>query len=100
MVESTSEGASAHILRTPLYALHRELGARMCPFAGWDMPISFPSGIVAEHLHTRQKASLFDVSHMGQALVAGRNAASALEALMPADLRDLAPGRSRYTFLL
>jgi aminomethyltransferase len=100
MIESTSEGAGAHLLRTPLYALHRELGARMCPFAGWDMPISFSSGIVAEHLHTRRKASLFDVSHMGQALVAGRNATIALEALTPADLRDLPPGRARYTFLL
>jgi aminomethyltransferase len=100
MVEPSSEGASAHLQRTPLHGLHRELGARMCPFAGWDMPVSYPPGIVAEHLHTRAKASLFDVSHMGQALVAGRRAAALLEALAPVDLRDLAVGRARYTFLL
>ena len=57
------------ILLTPLHALHIELGARMAPFAGYDMPIQFPAGVLAEHLHTRKAAGLFDVSHMGQALL-------------------------------
>ena len=57
--------------KTPLDALHRELGARMVPFAGYDMPVQYPEGIIAEHLHTRGKAGLFDVSHMGQLLLEG-----------------------------
>ena len=89
--------------KTPLHALHVELGARMALFAGYDMPIQYPSGVLAEHLHTRKAAGLFDVSHMGQALIEGpdhaRNAAF-LETLCPADLVNLAPGRQRYTQLL
>ena len=57
--------------KTPLHALHVELGARMAPFAGYDMPIQYPAGVLAEHLHTRKAAGLFDVSHMGQALIEG-----------------------------
>ena len=57
--------------RTPLYQLHRSLGARMVPFAGYEMPVQYPTGILAEHLHTRAQAGLFDVSHMGQAFLAG-----------------------------
>ena len=75
-------------MRTPLYALHVELGARMAPFAGYDMPIQYPPGILAEHLHTRADAGLFDVSHMGQAWLDGpdhETTARALEALCPAD---------------
>jgi aminomethyltransferase len=90
-------------LRTPLYALHLELGARMAPFAGYDMPIQYRSGILAEHLHTRSRAGLFDVSHMGQAFLDGPNhetVARALEALCPADLVALAPGRQRYSQFL
>jgi aminomethyltransferase len=91
------------ILKTPLHALHVELGARMAPFAGYDMPIHYRSGVLAEHLHTRSAAGLFDVSHMGQALIQGRDHATVaafLETLCPADLVNLAPGRQRYTQLL
>ncbi|HEY1864206.1 MAG TPA: glycine cleavage system aminomethyltransferase GcvT [Roseiarcus sp.] len=90
-------------LKTPLHALHIELGARMAPFAGYDMPINYPAGVLAEHLHTRKGAGLFDVSHMGQALIeAADHAAVAgfLESLCPADFLSLAPGRQRYTQLL
>jgi aminomethyltransferase len=89
--------------KTPLHALHVELGARMSPFAGYDMPIQYRSGVLAEHLHTRKAAGLFDVSHMGQALIQGGDhatVASFLESLCPADLLDLRPGRQRYTQLL
>jgi aminomethyltransferase len=90
-------------LRTPLHALHVEFGARMGPFAGYDMPIQFASGILAEHLHTRARAGLFDVSHMGQAELVGSDhatVAAALERLCPADFLGLAPGRQRYSQLL
>lgn len=86
------------VLRTPLHALHVELGARMTPFAGYDMPLQY-AGIIAEHLHTRAKASLFDVSHMGQAELTGPDAAAALETLVPGDLLGLADGAIRYTML-
>ena len=89
--------------KTPLHALHVELGARMSPFAGYDMPIQYPAGVLAEHLHTRQAAGLFDVSHMGQALIESSDhtaVASFLESLCPADFLNLAPGRQRYTQLL
>jgi len=91
------------ILRTPLHALHVSLGARMVPFAGYEMPVQYPSGIVAEHLHTRAAAGLFDVSHMGQAVITGPDYAAcahALEKLCPADFLNLAPGRQRYSQLL
>lgn len=71
----------------------------MVPFAGYELPVRFPAGILAEHLHTRAAASLFDVSHMGQAALRGRDPAAALEALVPGDIRGLAPGRMRYTML-
>jgi aminomethyltransferase len=85
--------------RTPLAALHEALGGRMIEFAGWHLPVRYPAGIIAEHLHTRASASLFDVSHMGQLRVRGAGAAAALEALMPSDLQALAPGRMRYALL-
>jgi aminomethyltransferase len=84
--------------RTPLHGLHVELGARTVPFAGYEMPVQYPSGILAEHRHTRAQASLFDVSHMGQARLHGRDPAGALEALVPVDLKSLAFGRQRYAF--
>jgi len=87
------------LLETPLAALHRALGARMVPFAGHAMPVQYPAGIIAEHLHCRSAAALFDVSHMGQAELAGDGAAAALEALTPADIRGLKPGRQRYGLL-
>jgi len=85
---------------TPLDALHRELGAKMVPFAGYDMPVQYPAGVLAEHVHTRTAASLFDVSHMGQFTLYGPDAAKVLEALTPGDFRGLAEGRQRYTLLL
>ncbi len=85
--------------QTPLDSLHRELGAKMVPFAGYDMPVQYPSGVLAEHKHTRTAAGLFDVSHMGQVRITGDDPASALERLVPADLQGLAPGRMRYTML-
>jgi aminomethyltransferase len=86
-----------------LHALHLELGARMVPFAGYDMPVNYPGGIIVEHLHTRSAAGLFDVSHMGQAILHGPDhatTAGALERLCPADIASLAPGRQRYTQFL
>src|SRR5271163_5365022 len=90
-------------LRTPLYPLHLEFGARFTPFAGYEMPVQYRSGILAEHLHTRSQAGLFDVSHMGQAYLEGPSyqaAAAALERLCAADLIGLPPGRQRYSQLL
>jgi aminomethyltransferase len=95
--------SSAPLKRTPLYDLHVALGAKMVAFAGFEMPLQYGPGILKEHLHTRAKAGLFDVSHMGQAVVLGPNhqaAALALEALVPADILNLAPGQQRYTQLL
>lgn len=85
------------LLRTPLHALHVELGARMVPFAGYDMPVQYPAGVLKEHLHTRAGAGLFDVSHMGQVRLRGDDPAKALEALVPGDIQGLAEGRIRYT---
>ena len=90
-------------LKTPLYDLHVELGGRMVPFAGYAMPVQYPLGIMKEHLHTREAAGLFDVSHMGQALLKstdGSDPAEALETLVPGNITGLAPGRMRYTLLL
>ncbi|MCI8209572.1 glycine cleavage system protein T [Pseudomonas sp. S25] len=84
------------LLTTPLHALHRELGAKMVPFAGYDMPVQYPAGVMKEHLHTREKAGLFDVSHMGQIRLTGADAAKALEALVPVDIIDLPVGMQRY----
>jgi aminomethyltransferase len=84
----------------PLHALHVALGARMVPFAGYEMPVQYKTGIIAEHLHTRAKAGLFDVSHMGQIALRGAGAVDALETLVPGDLAALPPGRMRYTLLL
>jgi aminomethyltransferase len=88
---------------TPLDAEHRALGARMVPFAGYSMPVQYKDGIIAEHMHTRAAAGLFDVSHMGQAFLVGPDhaaTAAALEALTPGDFRGLGLGRQRYTLLL
>src|SRR5262249_27967080 len=88
--------------KTALHGLHLQLGARMVPFAGYAMPVQYPSGIIKEHLHTRAAAGLFDVSHMGQIALRPRSgriedAARALERIVPADVIGLAPGRQRYT---
>ena len=83
--------------KTPLHALHVELGGRMVPFAGYDMPVQFPTGILTEHNWTREKAGLFDVSHMGQARLWGADADKAMEKLVPGNLTGLALTRIRYT---
>ena len=83
--------------RTPLYDRHIALGGRMTPFAGYELPVNYRDGILAEHLFTREKAGLFDVSHMGQALLSGPEAARRLESLVPGDILALAPGRTRYS---
>ncbi|HYB09414.1 MAG TPA: glycine cleavage system aminomethyltransferase GcvT [Alphaproteobacteria bacterium] len=83
--------------RTPLFDLHVSLGAKMVPFAGYEMPVQYPSGIMAEHNQTRVAAGLFDVSHMGQVRISGKDAATALERLVPGDIVGLAPFRQRYT---
>jgi aminomethyltransferase len=84
--------------KSPLDALHRELGAKMVPFAGYEMPLQY-HGIIAEHLHARSQAALFDVSHMGQAIVRGDGASEALERLVVADLQGMAAGTQRYTLM-
>jgi aminomethyltransferase len=86
--------------KTPLHALHLELGARMVPFAGYTMPVQYPAGLMAEHHHTRASAGLFDVSHMGQLRLVGPDAAAAFETLMPVDVIDLPVGKQRYGLLL
>ena len=88
---------------TPLFALHRELGAKLVPFAGYEMPLQYANGIVKEHTHVRSAAGFFDVSHMGQARLTAPDfgaAAAALERLVPGDIAGLKPGRLRYTQLL
>ena len=91
---------SGPLKRTPLHSLHQELGARLVPFAGYEMPVQYPTGILAEHAHTRSAAGLFDVSHMGQVRLTakpGHSAAKALETLVPGDIAGLLPGQQRYT---
>ena len=81
---------------TALFKLHEELGAKLVPFAAYSMPVSYPEGIIQEHLHTRSQAGLFDVSHMGQLIISGEGTTAALEKLMPVDLETLEPGRQTY----
>ena len=88
------------LLKTPLHALHTELGARLVPFAGYEMPVQYAGGLIAEHRHTREAAGLFDVSHMGQLRLVGADAAAALETLMPVDVLGLGVDRQRYGLLL
>jgi aminomethyltransferase len=87
--------------RTPLHALHVSLGAKMVPFAGYEMPVQYATGVLREHLHTRSSAGLFDVSHMGQIILRAKSgriadASRALEGLVPQDILGIAPGRQRY----
>jgi len=102
MMEHPTSAAPA-LKHTPLHALHLESGARMGPFAGYDMPIQYALGVMKEHLHTRVAAGLFDVSHMGQIALrplSGRiaDAAQALERLVPVDVLGLRLARQRYAF--
>lgn len=90
--------------KTPLHAMHLEAGARMVPFAGYEMPVQFAAGVLKEHLHTREAAGLFDVSHMGQVEIRPKDgrpetAAAALETLVPSSVLGLKPGRQRYSLL-
>jgi aminomethyltransferase len=94
---------TAALKKTPLHALHLSLGARMVPFAGYDMPVQYPAGVMKEHLQTRTAAGLFDVSHMGQVIIKAKSgryedAALALESLVPVDILGLSEGRQRYGF--
>ena len=89
----------AELKRTPLYDLHVELGAKMVPFAGYEMPVQYPLGVMKEHLHTREQTGLFDVSHMGQVLLSAgswEKVATAFETLVPMDVLGLEDGRQRY----
>lgn len=102
MSVKAAKESSVALKRTPLHALHSALGARMAPFAGYEMPLNYEAGVLKEHRHTRAAASLFDASHMGQILLRARSgvladAAHALERLVPADIVGLAPGRQCYT---
>ncbi|WP_293265350.1 glycine cleavage system aminomethyltransferase GcvT [Neptunomonas sp.] len=91
-----AEIQSGNLNKTALFDLHVELGAKMVPFAGFEMPVQYPLGVKKEHLHTRTQAGLFDVSHMGQVKLTGANAAAALETLVPVDIIDLPVGKQRY----
>ena len=95
-----TDESGTNLKETPLTPLHRSLGAKMVPFAGYTMPVQFPAGVLKEHLHTRAAAGLFDVSHMGQVQLRGDGVARALEALVPGDIERLGEGRMRYTLLL
>lgn len=87
-------------INLPLAGLHAELGGKMVPFAGYSMAVQYPAGVMAEHLHVRAKAGLFDVSHMGQVVVRGPDAAQALERVLPVNVMGLAEGRQRYGLLM
>ena len=98
-----ADPAAAPLKRTPLYDLHVAAGAKMVPFAGYEMPVQYPMGVLKEHLWTREKAGLFDVAHMGLCFLQGpdhETTARALETMVPADLVSLVPGQQRYTQLL
>lgn len=98
-----AETIDAPLRITPLHALHLALGAKMVGFAGYAMPVNYPAGILKEHLHTREQAGLFDVSHMGQAMLSalpGIDIAAAFETLVPGAIAELKPGQMRYTTLL
>ncbi|HEX3665216.1 MAG TPA: glycine cleavage system aminomethyltransferase GcvT [Rhizomicrobium sp.] len=92
--------ATESLRQTPLHALHVELGAKMVPFSGYEMPVQYPAGVLKEHLHTRASAGLFDVSHMGQAFLSGGDPGKALERVTPADVIGLKEGMQRYGLLL
>src|SRR5258708_4461164 len=98
---SLDSSPDSSLKRTPLHALHLGCGGKMVPFAGYDMPVQYGTGVLKEHLHTRTAAGLFDVSHMGQIALRPKSgkvedAALALERLVPQDILGVAPGRHRY----
>lgn len=98
MANNGESAVAAEPKQTPLYNLHRELGGKVVDFAGYALPVQYPAGIMAEHQHARQAAALFDVSHMGQLRLEGADRVAALEAMVPADIAGLAPGRQRYSY--
>jgi len=97
-VDSAPPIAPPATKRTALHSLHEELGGKMVDFAGWEMPLQYGEGIMAEHKQCREQSALFDVSHMGQLELRGPEAAAALEKLVPADIINLSKGQCRYTF--
>jgi len=101
-LDNTARQTADALLKTPLWQLHKDMGGKMVGFAGYDMPVQYEGmGVLKEHLHTRQAAGLFDVSHMGQALLAGASdPAKALEKIVPGDIIGLEAGKTRYTVLL
>ncbi len=94
-----NKSVTGSLKTTALAALHEQLGAKMVPFAGYAMPLQYGGGIIDEHVHTRTHASLFDISHMGQIVIEGADAASSMEALVPGDITGLKAGAMRYTLL-
>src|ERR1700747_1379657 len=91
--------ATASLKKTPLHARHRASGARMVPFSGWDMPVEY-AGIVSEHLAVRERAGLFDVSHMGEIEIAGKDALAAVQRISSNDASKLTVGQAQYSGLL
>src|SRR5687767_1280215 len=91
-----TDAPATDLLRTPLYDLHVELGAKMVPFAGYAMPVNYPGGIFVEHRQFRENAAQLDVSHMGQLRLVGSDAAAALETLVPMDVVGMEVGKKRY----
>jgi aminomethyltransferase len=100
MMAATKEAAHEKVRRTSLYEWHVAQGAKMVPFAGYDMPVQYPTGIIAEHNHTREKAGLFDVSHMGQIMLHGTETVTKFQKFIPNNALNLKPGQMRYTVLL
>src|SRR5579859_7436380 len=96
---SSQEAPAGERLRTPLYAVHRRLGARMVDFAGWDMPVQYPSGILAEHLAVRSGCGLFDLSHMGRVYVRGVDALPLAQECCTRDLSRVRPGEAAYSVM-
>src|ERR1700704_4281805 len=94
---SSPEAASAPLLHTPLHAVHRRLGARMVDFAGWDMPVQYPTGILAEHLAVRSACGLFDLSHMGRVFLSGEDALALAQECCTRDLSRIRPGEAAYS---
>src|SRR6516165_11568239 len=98
MSGATAEDVS-ELRVSPLHAVHIALGAKMVPFGGWEMPVAYPSGTVAEHRTCRTDAVAFDVSHLGTVRVTGTHAFEQLQHALSNDLRRVHPGRAQYTHL-
>ena len=99
LMEASTQALTSTLKKTPLHDLHLAMGAKMVEFAGYEMPVQYPAGVKAEHLHTREAVGLFDVSHMGQITVSGKQIAQALEKLIPVDIEALAINQQSYGLL-